>query len=124
MAALQAQTEMDPSVAHFQTFLAALRMWLHRANLVEVRTLWQVHPSFESEWPEYEPRLRAGRGGFGVLRAYHRNVHQMLGEEPDLQLVAANHLTHQQIVGAIVSCVGGLFSHGAGFFQNDFMSFQ
>jgi hypothetical protein len=48
----------------------------------------------------------------------------MLGEEPYLQFVSANHLAHQQIVGAVVSCVRRLLGYGAGFLQDNFVSFQ
>jgi hypothetical protein len=47
VAALQAQPQVDPCVAHFQTFLAALRVRFHRANLVEVRTFCHAHASFK-----------------------------------------------------------------------------
>ena len=36
--ARQAQPQMDPSIAHLQTFLAALRLRLNRTNLIGVCT--------------------------------------------------------------------------------------
>jgi hypothetical protein len=45
---LQAQAQVNPGVAHLQTFLATFRMRLHWANLAEVRTFWHVHVSFKN----------------------------------------------------------------------------
>ena len=65
-----------------------------------------------------------GACSLGLIRADQRHVHQMFGEEPNLQLVAANHLADQQIVGAIVAGVGGNLGHGMCFLQDDFVGFQ
>jgi hypothetical protein len=48
VAAFQTEAQVNPGVAHFQTFLAAFRMGTHLANLIEVRTLWHLRASFEN----------------------------------------------------------------------------
>jgi hypothetical protein len=48
VAAFQTQAQVNPGVAHFQTFLAAFGMRAHLANLIEVRTLWHLRASFEN----------------------------------------------------------------------------
>ena len=48
----------------------------------------------------------------------------MLGQEPDLQLIAANHVAHQQIVGSVVADFGSFPRHRARFFQDEFVRFE
>ena len=48
----------------------------------------------------------------------------MFGDEPDLQFVGADYVADQQVVGAVVAGVHGLFGHGAGFLEDHFVSFE
>src|SRR4051812_2894938 len=41
------------------------------------------------------------------LRAHHRHVDDVLGDEPDLQLVAADDLADDQVVGPVVAALAG-----------------
>jgi hypothetical protein len=40
VAAAQTEAQVDPSVSHFQAFLATFGLWLDRANLIGVRANW------------------------------------------------------------------------------------
>ena len=44
VAALQAKTQVHPSVSHFQAFLAALRAGSHFSNLIQVLAISHVPP--------------------------------------------------------------------------------
>jgi hypothetical protein len=47
--------------------------------------------------------------GMSTIRAGRWGIDKVLGEEPDLQLVAAQYVAHEQVVGAVVAvgCGGG-----------------
>ena len=53
-----------------------------------------------------------------------RDVHQMLGKEPHLELVGADDVADKQVVGSIVPGFSGLFCHGASFLEDDFVGFE
>jgi len=69
-----------------------------------------------------EGRIR--RGHAGLHRLHERHVDDVLGDEPDLQLVAANHAADDQIVGAIVTDLGRTPGHRARLFQHDLVRMQ
>src|SRR6266851_1119292 len=48
----------------------------------------------------------------------------MFGDEPDLQLVGADDVADQKIVGAVVAGFVGLFGHSAGFLEDHFVSLE
>jgi hypothetical protein len=48
VATFQTEPQVNPLVAHFQTFLAAVRMRAHLADLIEVRASWHLRASFEN----------------------------------------------------------------------------
>jgi hypothetical protein len=48
VAAFQTQAQVNPGVAHFQAFLAAVRVRFHRTDLIEVRASWHLRASFEN----------------------------------------------------------------------------
>src|SRR5260221_13555669 len=50
---------------------------------------------------------------YKLRRNGQRRIHQMLGQEPDLQLIHAQHAAHQQIVAAEVIEIIGLPGHAA-----------
>ena len=75
----------------------------------------------------------AGGGGFGFWWFFlgrgnvgldERDVHEMLGKEPDLEFVGADDVTDEQVIRAVVAGLVGLFGHGARFFENCFVSFE
>ncbi len=51
-------------------------------------------------------------------------IDQVLGEEPDLELIGADDLAHEQVVGAIVAGFLGLLGHGAGFAEKELVRFE
>ena len=55
---------------------------------------------------------------------HQRGVDQVLGDKPDLGLVGANHIAHQQVVRAVVALVSGKPGHFAGLDQQDFVCLQ
>src|SRR5262249_56444485 len=48
----------------------------------------------------------------------------VFGDEPDLKLVAPNHVAHEQVVCAVVSAFGRAPSHRARLLQDDFVSVE
>ena len=41
-----------------------------------------------------------------------RNIHQMFGQEPNLQFIGPDNTAHQQVVGAVVAQLGGFPGRG------------
>src|SRR5215469_14070966 len=74
----------------------------------------------------------AGRGGLGFAFLFgslavspdHRDVHQVFRQEPHLQLVGADDIADQHVVGSVVTRIRGLPRHAACFLQNDLVSFE
>src|SRR5688572_8026470 len=58
------------------------------------------------------------------LRARQGNVHDVLGDEPYLQLVGTDHVADNQIVRAVVAVLGRQPCHGARFLENDLVRVQ
>src|SRR5712672_1161274 len=59
-----------------------------------------------------------------VRRAHQRNVHHVLGHKPGLQLVGADYVADQHIIGAIIAGFLRLLGHGARFFEDEFVSLE
>src|SRR5205823_12435655 len=57
-------------------------------------------------------------------RLHERHVDDVFGDEPYLQLVAANPVADEQVVRAIVSRFGGAPRHRASFPQHDLVGMQ
>jgi hypothetical protein len=65
-----------------------------------------------------------GGGGLCLVRANRGDVHQMLSEEPGLELVGANHVADEQIIRAVVAGIRCLTGHGACLFEDDLVGFE
>jgi len=64
------------------------------------------------------------RGGAAPDRPYQAGVDQMLGDEPDLELVGPDHVADEDIVGAVIAGFGGLMGHRARLQQNDLVRME
>src|ERR1700730_9099128 len=53
-----------------------------------------------------------------------RDVHEVLGHEPDLQLVAPDDVADEQIVGTVVAAFGGQARHRMGLLQDDLVGVE
>lgn len=53
-----------------------------------------------------------------------RDVYQVLGNEPDLEFVGADHIADEQVVSALIAGFGGLASAATRFAQDDLVSFD
>jgi len=63
------------------------------------------------------PGLSALRRGLRLFRMKQRHRDQMFGEEPNLQFIRPDDVTHDQVVRSIVAAVRSLPRHGTRFFQ-------
>jgi hypothetical protein len=59
-----------------------------------------------------------------LLGVHEWNIHDVLGHEPYLQLVAADHVAHDEIVGAVVARISGLPSHRARLLEDNLVCVQ
>lgn len=59
-------------------------------------------------------------GGWRI-GVHERSVNHMLGDEPDLHLIRADHAADKQVVRAIVAILGRLAGHRASLLEYDFM---
>src|SRR2546428_4673972 len=64
------------------------------------------------------------KGRTAPLDPYDRHVDEMLGDEPDLQLVRSEDVAHQQVVGAVVAVVRRFLDGLAHFFDDDLVSLE
>jgi len=71
--------------------------------------------SFESAREVESPTLH---------RLHERHVDEVFGDEPDLQLVAANHVAHEQVIRAIITGFRGAPRHRASLLQHDLVGMQ
>ena len=80
----------------------------------------------------FDKSLSLGRSGLrlhwlrgaGIIRLYERYIHEMLRQEPDLDLVGSNDLADDEIVRAVIACVGGLLGYGVRFLEDELMGFE
>src|SRR3954454_22983475 len=56
-----------------------------------------------------------------LLRMRKRHLDDMLGDEPCLQLVASNHIAHDQIIGSVIAAARREARHRSCFLEDDFM---
>src|SRR5262249_53347438 len=59
-----------------------------------------------------------------LVRVHQRCVHEVFRQEPDLQLVGADHVADEQVVGPVVTVLIGLAGKLAGLLQDDLVRFQ
>jgi len=56
--------------------------------------------------------------------ANKRLLNQMLREKPDLHLIGADHIAHQQVIRPLITRFGGLLGHRSGLKQNDLVRME
>jgi hypothetical protein len=66
-------------------------------------------------------RLRCAGAARPLFRFHQRHVNQVFAQKPNLQFVSPDHITHHQVIGAIVAEFGGASRQWPGLLNNDLM---